>query len=103
MAVGIKSNLEYDFRDTGYAYIESTIPTIITQEADAYFMGSCDSIKFIMIDISDGHLMLDVYEEYHDARRMQELETISAENDNMLEEEDYNEWENLCDKYGLLI
>jgi hypothetical protein len=34
---------------------------------------------------------------------MQELETISAENDNMLEEEDYNEWENLCDKYGLLI
>ncbi len=103
MAVGIKSGLSYDFRDTGYAYIESTLPTIITQEADSYFVGTCDSVKFSMIDVSDGYLMLDVSEEYQDAMRMLELETISASNDNTLEEDDYNEWENLCDKYGLLI
>ncbi len=78
MAVGVKSSSRYSFYDTGYAYIETTRPTIITYEPDAGYGGFSISQNPRVIHLIGGKKALDVSTEYGDARRMKQLEQMGG-------------------------
>lgn len=72
-AVGIKSPDAYAFRNTGYAYIESTSPSIITDTSiQAGSMKIRDFSNPVVIKISDGSAMTSLGEEFADARKKSE-------------------------------
>jgi hypothetical protein len=78
MAVGIKSSSRYSFYDTGYAYIETTRPTIITYEPDAGNSFFSLTRNPRVIPLIGGKKALDVSTEYGDARRMKQLEKMGG-------------------------
>jgi hypothetical protein len=78
MAVGVKSSSRYSFYDTGYAYIETTRPTIITYEPDTGYGGFSLSQNPRIIHLSGGRRTLDVSTEYGDAMRMKQLEEMGG-------------------------
>jgi hypothetical protein len=78
MAVGVKSSPRYSFYDTGYAYIETTRPTIITYEPDPGYGGFSISQNPRVIHLIGGKKALDVSTEYGDARRMKQLEQMGG-------------------------
>jgi hypothetical protein len=70
MAVGVKCSPDYDFYDTGYAFIETTKPTTITYVPSTYFGGFRISSNPDIIHLNGGKKVLDVSREYRDAMRM---------------------------------
>jgi len=78
MAVGVKSSSKYAFYDTGYAYIETTRPTIITYEPDTSYGGLRISSDSRIIHLSGGRRAMDVSAEYSDAMRMKQLEEMGG-------------------------
>jgi hypothetical protein len=78
MAVGVKASSRYSFYDTGYAYIETTRPTIITYEPDPGYGGFSIAQNPRVIHLSGGRRALDVSTEYSDARRMKQLEAMGG-------------------------
>ena len=97
MATGIKCSEEYDYLDSGYCFIESTTPTIITYDQGDYItMGKLDSPDSI-IKISTGNNFESVSEEYQDARTLIKIYNLGQ----VLSTGTYNQWEKLVKKYGL--
>ena len=97
MAVGIKSPSQYDFKNSGYAFIESTSPTIPTDsEGDYVGVRKLTSTPQI-IQISDGSSFSSISEEYQDSIAFNQfgngVGTISPEK--------YRQWESLVWKYGI--
>jgi hypothetical protein len=96
MAVGIKSPDQYAYRNSGYAFIESTAPSIPTDSAGDYpGAGKLTSTPAIT-RISDGIPFSGISEEYQDAARFNQFgegETLSPQK--------YREWEILMWKYGM--
>jgi hypothetical protein len=78
MAVGVKSSSKYAFYDTGYAFIETTRPTIITYVPDAGYGGFRISQNPRIIHLSGGRRVLDVSAEYGDAMRLEQLEEMGG-------------------------
>ena len=97
MAVGVKASSKYSFYDTGYAYIETTRPTIITYEPDAGYGGFSISQNPRIIHLSGGRRVLDVTTEYGDARRMKQLEAMGGN----LNQSYRAELSKISDKYDL--
>jgi hypothetical protein len=101
MAVGVACDSNYDFMDTGYAYIESTMPTIMTYDPEIY--GSYGDYEFKIVKISNYGKLMNLQEEYHDAKRLKEIEEIWRNNNNVLDGDIYYDWETICNAYGLDI
>jgi hypothetical protein len=78
IVVGVKSSSKYAFYDTGYAFIETTRPTIITYETDTNYGGFGISQNPRIIQLSGGRRALDVSTEYGDAMRMKQLEEMGG-------------------------
>ena len=97
MAVGVKSSSKYSFYDTGYAYIETTRPTIITYEPDSGYGSFSISQNPRIIHLSGGRRVLDVTTEYGDARRMKQLEAMGGN----LNQSYRAELSKISDKYDL--
>ena len=98
MAVGVKCSPEYDFLDTGYAYIETTQPTIITYVPDTYYGGYSVSARPHIIHVNEGKRVMDVRSEYQDALTFKPLERRSA----VLNQSENSEWQKISSKYDLL-
>ncbi len=96
MAVGIKCAPEYAYRDTGYCFVESTEPTIITDSWGTYAGGIKLYSMPEVIEISNGYTF-NASMEYHDALLFKQLENKE------LNSGQYYEWENLVRKYGIEI
>lgn len=100
MAVGVKTSGN-GFRNTGYAFIETTIPTIITYEPDTYIgigqLGELTNTYYI----SKGGKSMNVEQERIDAAELKRLDNIAAHNNNYLSEAEYQKWINIANKYGL--
>lgn len=96
-AVGVKCPVEYSTYHSGYCFIESTLPSIITDNrADYTSIGRLSSTPTI-IPISDGISFTSVGEEYNDAlefNRIMEMGKVVAF-------KHYNKWLKLNEKYGL--
>jgi hypothetical protein len=97
MAVGVKSSFKYAFYDTGYAFIETTRPTIITYVPDTNYGGFRVSSNPHIIHLSGGRRVLDVSAEYSDAMRMKQLEEMGGS----LNQSYHAELAKISDKYDL--
>jgi len=97
MAVGVKCPAKYDYEDTGYCFVESTSPTIITQKPVNYIGGPIASSPKIL-KISDGKELSDLNEEYEDGRWMNQLEVSGR---TVVSAWTYSKWQDLVNKYGL--
>lgn len=95
MTVGVKSSPDYDFYDTGYAFIETTRPTIITYIPDTYYGGFTISPNPHIIHLNGGEQVLDVSTEYRDAIKMKQLEARGQ----VLDQSHYAEWLRISNYY----
>jgi len=114
MAVGIKSPSQYSYKNSGYAFIEPTAPTIITDSQGDY-VGAGKLISTPQIyQISDGNSMTSISEEYDDARTFHQVYNqiiqISDTYGSVLDQYQYsrwmsldNQWRSLCNKYGIEV
>lgn len=97
MAVGIKTTSSYDFQRTGYAFIETTRPTIITYVPDEYIGGFRITESPHLIYVQGGTRSLDVSQEYRDATELKKLENMGS----VLDQYHYIRWESITSKYDL--
>lgn len=100
-AVGIKCPNQYSLGNSGYCFVESTSPSIITNSEGEYVgVGKLTSTPLI-IEINDGDSFDSVSEEYSDARRWIVINEYAESNRNILDQTTYTEWLNLMQKYGM--
>ena len=99
MAVGIKSPVQYSYKNSGYAFIESTSPAIPTDSEGNYVgAGKLTSTPQI-IKISDGSSFSSISEEYQDSISLNQF----GKGGGTLSPEKYRQWEMLVWKYGVVF
>jgi hypothetical protein len=99
-AVGIKCPQQYSYRNTGYCFVESTSPSIITDSSGDYIMTENSTNKLAtmpeILEICDGSSFDSISEEYNDAITWNSIGTGKV-----LDEDTYNMWISLVNKYGM--
>jgi len=101
MAVGIKCPEKYSYEGTGYCFIETARPAIITDDQEDYVgVGQLTSTPQI-IHISDGISFDSVSEEYEDAQEWIRINKLSESTGRVLDIYNYNMWLSLVIKYGV--
>ena len=99
-AVGIKCPQQYRYMDTGYCFVESTSPSIITYSSGDYVVIGNSTTKLTStpkkLKICNGDSFSSVSEEYDDA-----LTWSSIGTGKVLDEATYNKWLFLVNKYGI--
>ncbi len=97
-AVGIRSAPEYAYKNTGYAFIETTTPLIITDGNGVYpAFGRIRSLPEVL-PAGEGKSLGSVSEEWNDAREWDRLNSLGP----VLGRSDYSAWQALCRKYGIV-
>jgi hypothetical protein len=103
-AVGIACPAEYSqysLGNTDYCFVESTIPTIVTDDMGTY-LGGTGNITLGppsgIIKMSDGR-SFNASQEYADAQKEEELDAMPEP----LGDSDYAEWVALVNRYGLIV
>ena len=100
-AVGIKCPRQYSYMNSGYCFVETTRPEIITYyKSDYVGVGKLTSQPEI-IKISDGLSFDSVKEEYEDAQEFDRLNKLAEMNNQILDSYNYSKWKNLSRKYDL--
>ena len=97
MAVGIKTQPDYDFYGSGYAFIESTRPVIPTYLPDTYYGGFTISPNPNIIHLNGGTRSIDFNAEKRDAVRFKQLQSMGQ----VLDQVNYNEWQRISSYYDL--
>ena len=98
-ALGIKCPEQYDYKDTGYCFVETTSPTIITVVPDNYVnAGALKSTPEVIV-ISEGESFDSVGEEYADALLWEKIGDMGPR----LSQSNYRKWTNLVEKYRIII
>lgn len=101
--VGIKCNARYEYRGTGYCFVESTRPTMITYSDMEYgYVGKLESIPYV-IHMSDGRSLKLIENEWRDANKFSDLTSKAVSNGGSLSSDDYNVWFDLVKRYGIII
>lgn len=102
MTVGVRSPPAFSYKDTGYAFIETTSPTIMTR-ADGEYEGLDGDQKLTsspeIIPISEGRKLTSISEEYRDSQSLAKLEAMGP----VLERHQFQQWEKLIKKYGIPV
>jgi|GEM_PF-948685 len=102
-AIGLACSQQYSYENTGYCFVETTAPAIITYSSGDYYTSDngTSSIKLPtnprLLKICDGNSFNSVTEEYYDAI---EYNRLTHEGD-VLNSEDYYKWKQLVNKYGM--
>jgi hypothetical protein len=110
-AVGLKCPQQYSYKDTGYCFVESTTPTIITDSNGDYIIsGNGDATAklpdtFKTLNICDGNSFDSVSEENNDNIDYQNLENKlnSYGNGGTLSQPAYDEWKSYHDRWQMLV
>ena len=98
MAVGIRCPAGYDFAGTGYAFVESTEPSIMTDSSGNYAgVGKLTSVPEV-IPLAGGAVFSGIGEEGADAKEWRELQSMGR----TLDEYHYARYLVLKHKYGLV-
>ena len=97
-AVGIRAPTEYAYKNTGYAFIETTTPLIITDGNGDYPAFGRISSPPEVLPAGDGRLFGSVSEEWNDAHEWERLNSLGP----VLGRSDYAAWQALCRKYGIV-
>lgn len=100
-AVGVKCPLKYSWENSGYCFVETSGPALISDYEIIYEAGFRISSNPEIMLISDGISFSDNLEEYEDARDFMKLrEKISK--DGKLGRFDFKKLEKIKEKYGLV-
>ena len=100
-AVGIKCPYEYSYNGTGYCFVETTAPSIIT-DSDKEYGGVGKLSSYELIFICDGLSFDSVLEEYNDSIEYHRLLDLADLDGGTLSQSNYDKWMNISNKYGLL-
>ena len=100
-AVGIKCPYKYSYNGTGYCFVETTAPSIIT-DSDKEYEGVGTLSSYELIFICDGLSFDSVSEEYNDSIEYHRLLDLADINGGTLSPPNYDKWMNIANKYGLL-
>jgi hypothetical protein len=99
-AIGIKCPYQYSYRNSGYCFVESTSPSIITYSSGDYAFAGNSTTKLTSIPkklrICNGNSFDSVSEEYNDAQTWSSIGTGKV-----LDEATYIKWQFLVHKYGI--
>jgi len=97
-AVGIRVPPEYAYKNTGYAFIETTTPLIISNgDGDYPAFGRINSLPEVL-PAGSGKSFVSVSEEWKDTREWIRLNSLGP----VLGRSDYTAWQSLCRKYGIV-
>jgi hypothetical protein len=97
-AVGIRVAPEYAYKNTGYAFIETTTPLIISDgNGDYPAFGRIRSLPEVL-PTGEGNVFSSVSEEWNDSREWDRLNSMGP----VLDRADYLRWQSLCRKYGII-
>lgn len=97
MAVGLKTSSEFDYQSSGYAFIETTRPSIITYSTGEYVgVGKLTSKPEIIV-VADGRSLTNLKEEYNDAIEYSELQKLGP----TLDSYHFARMQIIFDKYGI--
>ena len=99
--VGLKCDPIYEYKNTGYCFIESTTPVMMTYTSLEYGYSEALTSSPDVYVMSDGRAFHGVEEEYTDSIRFDELQTYAEKNDWVLSVADFNEWLGIVRKYGI--
>ncbi|MCT8337273.1 hypothetical protein FKB36_07130 [Methanoculleus sp. Afa-1] len=98
MAVGIKAPDRYCYRDTGYAFIETTVPSIPTDSGEEY---GDDGIKMTsnpkVFVIAEGDSFEGIWREHADAVEWNKIRDMGPK----LDSYNYGRYRNLAQSYGI--
>lgn len=98
MVIGVMAPEQYTYKDTGYAFTEMTVPSIITDSDGDYMVVGKLASNPRVYPVSDGKALGTlVGDEYRDA---QEYRAILAKGF-VLDQPDYRRWQVLTNKYGI--
>lgn len=99
-AIGIKCPNEYSYENSGYCFVETTSPCIVTYSSGEYVVtGNLTTRLTSMpekLKICNGNSFDSVSEEYNDAQTWS-----SIGNGKVLDEATYIKWKSLVNKYGI--
>ena len=101
MAVGVKTSPEYDYRDSGYAFIETTQTAIITDVTEEFTSGRLLTSSPHFLKLHGGTKSLNVSEEFEDAVALNYFESIGSKQNKSLDYDNYYAWYNISEKYDL--
>jgi len=101
MVLGVKSPAAYAYNGTGYAFVETTIPLIVTDDRELYNNGTKLSCVPDIYPISDGASFDSVSEEYQDAREFIRLTKSGLISSGKFTAADNDTLRSLARKYGL--
>ena len=96
--LGIACPFEYSLEESGFCFVETTGPSIITNEQSNYVGGLVLSNREI-IPLFEGDSLMNLYE-YKDAKKFIELDKI-VEEKGELNLFQYSRWEKFIEKYGM--
>jgi hypothetical protein len=101
MAVGVSASPDYDCHDSGYAFIETTRPGIVTDDKGEYTdIGTPTSVPTV-IPISQGRSFASIDEEFKDAGELADLRGMRQPLDSSLNSYNFARMQILGDKYAL--
>lgn len=99
-AVGIKCPLEYSFRRTGYCFVETTFPSMISYSDGPYESFFQLSENFELIEFSEGISLSSELEDYKDAKTFSRINSKLI-NKGAISNYDKLIYEKIKEKYGI--
>lgn len=99
MAAGIKVPAKYAYKDSGYAFIESTAPGIPTDAAGELDGGIHLASDPVVVEIADGASFDGIWKEYQDAKEWNALRSMGSP----LDQYHYGRWQSLVNYYGIRV
>jgi hypothetical protein len=100
-SLGIKCPEKYAHKNTGYCFIETTTAAIPTYDTGEYPGTGRIVSSPQVLQLSEGDAFEDMSEQWNDAREWQRIEELISKNNRVLEQEDYDKWKALKQKYGI--
>lgn len=101
--VGVKCDHRYEYKGTGYCFVESTTPIMMTYSYMDYgYVGELDSMPYV-IHMSDGRSLKLIEDEWRDSARFKELSDKAVEKNGTLPPDEYNTWFDILKRYGIKV
>lgn len=102
-AVGIKCPVQYSWEHSGYCFVESTVPSIVSDDQGDYVGVGKLTTEPTVILVSDGDSFDGVSEEYSDAREFIRIRNEMDSGQIYQDWSDYSLYASLVEKYGIEI
>jgi len=99
MAVGVRAPAQSGYRGTGYAFVETTQPTIITDAEETYVgAGRLTSTPEVIL-IAEGKAIGSLAGEAADLAEFRSIQAMGS----VVDPYHYDRWQALVQKYGLIV